>query len=169
VRDPVATRPYMPGYGVLDASQGTGLLPWSWALERLERSHDYWVATVGPDGRPHVMPVWGVWIDDALWFSSSRGSRKARNLAARPQCAITTDNAYEPVVIEGQAELIDHPAAIASFVARTNQKYATEYSIEFFSSPSNACFRVRPAWAFGLTESDFTGSPTRWTFSPTTS
>ena len=84
-------------------------------------------------------------------------------------CAITTDNAYEPVVIEGQAELIDHPAAIASFVARTNQKYATEYSIEFFSLPSNACFRVRPAWAFGLTESDFTGSPTRWTFSPTTS
>jgi len=159
----------MPGYGILDAGQGTGLLPWSWARERLERSHDYWVATVGADGRPHVMPVWGVWVDDALWFSSSRASRKARNLAGRPQCAITTDNAYEPVVIEGEAELIDHPAGIAAFVAKTNEKYRTEYSIEFFTSPSNACFRVRPAWAFGLTESDFTGSPTRWTFSPATS
>src|SRR2546425_7661558 len=158
--DPKRSRPYMPGYGLLDAAQGTGLLPWSWAVERLERSHDYWVATVRPDGRPHVMPV---------WFSSSRASRKARNLAGRPQCAITTDNAYEPVVIEGEAELIDHPAAIAAFVAKTNEKYRTEYSIEFFSSPSNACFRVRPAWAFGLTESDFTGSPTRWTFSPATS
>ena len=164
--EPVATRPFMPGYGILDADQGTGLLPWSWARERLERSHDYWVATVGPDARPHVMPVWGVWIDDALWFSSSRGSRKARNLAGRPACAISTDNAYEPVVIEGEAELIDDAAAIATFVAATNQKYGTDYAIDFFSSPSNACFRVRPAWAFGLTESDFTGSPTRWTFSP---
>ncbi len=167
--EPIGSRPHMPGHGVLDAGQGTGLLPWSWARERLERSHDYWVATVWPNGRPHVMPVWGVWVDEALWFSSSRASRKARNLANRPQCAITTDNAYEPVVIEGEAELIDDPAAIAAFVARTNEKYRTAYSIEFFSLPSNACFRVRPTWAFGLTESDFTGSPTRWTFSPATS
>jgi hypothetical protein len=107
----------MPGYGLLDAAQGAGLLPWSWAVERLERSHDYWVATVDGDGRPHVMPVWGVWTDDALWFSSSRGSRKARNLAANAHCAITTDNAYEPVVIEGEAALIDGPAAIGTFVA----------------------------------------------------
>jgi len=156
----------MPGYGVLDAEHGTGLLPWSWALTRLERSHDYWVATVGPDGNPHVMPVWGIWRDDALWFSCSRGSRKARNLAAHPRCAITTDNAYEPVVIQGDAEFVDDVAAIGTFVAQTNQKYRTAYPIEFFTSASNACVRVAPSWAFGLTESDFTGSPTRWTFPP---
>jgi PPOX class probable F420-dependent enzyme len=161
---PIASRPYMPGYGIVDADQGTGLLPWSWATERLARSHDYWVATSGADGRPHVMPVWGVWMDEALWFSSSRGSRKARNLASNPRCAITTDNAYEPVVIEGDAELIDERAAIGRFVERSNQKYETSYPLEFFIQPSNACFRVRPVWAFGLTESDFTGSPTRWTF-----
>ena len=162
--EPTASRPYMPGYGLLDAAQGTGLLPWSWAVERLTRSHDYWVATVRPDGRPHVMPVWGVWMDDALWFSSSRGSRKARNLAANAHCAITTDNAYEPVVIEGEAALIDDLAAIGAFVTELNGKYKTDYSIDFFNPTDNACFRVRPAWAFGLTEADFTGTPTRWTF-----
>lgn len=154
----------MPGYGLLDAEQGTGLLPWSWAQERLERSHDYWVATVRPDGRPHVMPVWGVWAEDALWFSSSRASRKARNLVAHPDCAITTDNAYEPVVIEGAGELIDDLGTISDFVARVNQKYKTDYSTDFFKPPANLCFRVRPSWAFGLTEADFTGSPTRWVF-----
>src|SRR5207247_10129459 len=101
--EPIGSRPHMPGHGVLDAGQGTGLLPWSWARERLERSHDYWVATVWPNGRPHVMPVWGVWVDEPLWFSASRASRKARNLANRPQCAITTDNAYQPVVTGGAA------------------------------------------------------------------
>lgn len=154
----------MPGYGTLDAQKGTGLLPWSWARERLERSHDYWVATVRPDWRPHVMPVWGVWIEDALWFSSSRSSRKTRNLAGNPHISIATDNAYEPVVIEGKVMLIDDMAAIGTFVAKVNQKYETDYSIDFFNTTDNACFRVAPAWAFGLTESDFTGSPTRWVF-----
>ena len=74
----------MPGYGTLPAEQGTGLLPWSWAKERLARSHDYWLATVMPSGAPHLMPVWAVWHDDSLWFSSANGSRKARNLAAEP-------------------------------------------------------------------------------------
>jgi PPOX class probable F420-dependent enzyme len=164
VREPTAGRPYMPGYGTLDAEHGSGLLPWSWARERLERSHDYWVATVRPDGRPHLMPVWGVWMDAALWFSSSRGSRKTRNLADNPQCSIATDNAYEPVVIEGKAVLIDDLPAIESFVAEINQKYKTDYTIDFFNPTNNACFKVAPTWAFGLTESDFTGSPTRWVF-----
>src|SRR5438309_616284 len=95
--EPIASRPHMPGYGLLEAAQGTGLLPWAWAVERLERSHDYWVATVRPDGRPHVMPVWGVWLQDAVRFSSSRGSRIARNLDANPNCPIATDNPDEQV------------------------------------------------------------------------
>jgi PPOX class probable F420-dependent enzyme len=154
----------MPGYGMLDADKGTGLLPWSWAVERLERSHDYWVATIRPDGRPHVMPVWGIWLENAVWFSSSRGSRKARNLAANPNCTVTTDNAFEPVVIEGTAELVQDLTAIAAFVININDKYRTDYGVDFFSAAENACFRVHPRWAFGLTESDFTGSPTRWVF-----
>ena len=77
---PIASRPYMPGYGVEPPDGGMGLLPWSWAEERLIASHEYWLATVRPDGRPHLMPVWGVWSDGSLWFSSSEGSRKARNL-----------------------------------------------------------------------------------------
>jgi hypothetical protein len=39
--EPRASRPYMPDYGVQPADEGTGLLPWSWAEERLIGSHDY--------------------------------------------------------------------------------------------------------------------------------
>ena len=84
------------------------------------------------------MPVWGVWID----------------------------NAYEPVVSEGEATLIDDRAAISAFVAALNRKYETDYGVDFFNPTENACFRVPPTWAFGLTEADFTGTPTRWTFPP---
>ena len=70
--EPPASRPHMPGYGIAGPTEGRGLLPWSWAEERLTRSHDYWVATVRADGRPHLMPVWGAWDGGALWFSIGR-------------------------------------------------------------------------------------------------
>jgi len=154
----------MPGYGTLGPTEGTGLLPWSWAEERLEASHDYWVATVWPDGRPHVTPVWGVWLAGAVWFSSSGRSRKARNLAADARCVVATDRAQEPVVVEGTAALVVDLAVIGRFLAASNAKYSTDYGPEFLDPAVNATFRVRPTWVFGLVEDDFGGSPTRWVF-----
>lgn len=156
----------MPGYGVLGADDGTGLLPWSWAEERLNRSHDFWFATTWPDGRPHVMPVWGVWLEGAVWFSSSLGSRKARNLLADPRCVITTDDAQQPVVVDGTAERVTDLDHIGRMLDASNRKYGTSYDIGFLDPAVNATFRIRPAWAFGLDEADFTGSPTRWQFPP---
>jgi Pyridoxamine 5'-phosphate oxidase len=160
--EPRASRPYMPGYGIGAADEGTGLLPWSWAEERLVRSHDYWVTTVDARGAPHVMPVWGVWLEEALWFSSSLSSRKIRNLRNDPRCAIATDNAWEPVVVEGTAEIATDHASIAAFLGQSNAKYETDYGIDFLDPAVNATVRVRPRWAFSLTEDDFTGSATRW-------
>jgi Pyridoxamine 5'-phosphate oxidase len=164
---PNASRPYMPGYGTKGPTEGRGLLPWSWAEERLTRSHDYWLATVRSDARPHLMPVWAVWSDAALWFSCSRGSRKTRNLVANPRCSIATDNAWEPVVIEGVAVVVTDHDALARFIALENDKYETDYSVDFLDPSVNTTFRVAPSWAFSLTEDDFEGSPTRWTFADT--
>src|SRR2546423_12073503 len=142
--EPTASRPYMPGYGLVDAGQGSGLLPWSWAVDRLQRSHDYWLATSRPDGRPHVMPVWGVWMHDALWFSSSRGSRKTRNLLARPQCAITTDNAYEPVVIDGEAGVDGVPGAHTGVVAVAHLEDQEQYAADVLSPADHTRFSAPP-------------------------
>jgi PPOX class probable F420-dependent enzyme len=154
----------MPGYGIVGPNEGRGLLPWSWATERLTSSHDYWLSTVRPDGRPHVMPVWGIWSlagEHALWFSTSPTSRKARNLTADARCALTTDDALEPVVVEGTARLETDPTAIAEFTRRVNVKYEVDYSASFFEE--NSAYAVRPSWVFALDEDDFTGTPTRWT------
>jgi PPOX class probable F420-dependent enzyme len=154
----------MPGYGIVGPDEGRGLLPWSWAEERLFASHDYWVATLWPDGRPHVMPVWGTWHGESVWFSSSVRSRKARNLRADPRCVVTTDNPIEPVVVDGVAEVVRDLGAIAELVARINVKYAAEITVEFMDPDVNATFRVRPRWVFSLNDKEFTHSPTRWKF-----
>jgi PPOX class probable F420-dependent enzyme len=163
VTEPRAARPHMPGYGIVAADEGAGLLPWAWAESRLTASHDYWIATVWPDGRPHVTPVWGCWIEDALWFSCAPGSRKARNLEREPRMVATSDAAREPVVVDGTATRIDGDRdAVARFVAATNSKYGTDYGIDFFAA--NALFRLDPSSVFALDDNDFTGTPTRWTF-----
>ena len=161
--EPRATRPYMPGYGLLGPDEGTGLLSWQWAKEQLTSSRNYWVVSLWPDGRPHAMPVWGLWHEGAFWFSSSKGSRKARNLAADPRCVVTTEDAADPVVIEGSAELVTEPEALAAMLALENAKYDTNHTIDLLDPDVNAVYRVRPRWAFGLRHDDFTGSPTRWT------
>jgi hypothetical protein len=154
----------MPGYGVLPADQGSGLLDWPVVEARLARSHDYWCATVRPDGAPHVMPVWGVWLDGRLWFSSGLRSRKARNLAARPGCTLTTDDARNPVVLDGVAARISGAGPIAAFVAAVNAKYAAGLTVDFQDPAVNGTFAVTPRRVIALSDGDFTGSPTRWLF-----
>jgi nitroimidazol reductase NimA-like FMN-containing flavoprotein (pyridoxamine 5'-phosphate oxidase superfamily) len=161
---PSAERPYMPGYGMLAATEGSGLLPWAWAEERLIRSHDYWLASVSAEGLPHLMPVWGVWHDDLLWFSSSNGSRKTRNLAGQPWCSVATDDPLEPVVVQGRARRVSEPADLAAMLAAENSKYGTSYGLDMVDPASNSVFALRPEWVFALDSSDFSGSPTRFTF-----
>jgi hypothetical protein len=157
----------MPGYGVREPDVGTGLLAWSWAVKRLEESHDYWVATTWPGRPPHVMPLWGVWRDGAIWFSSGLRSRKARNLARDARCTVTTDDALNPVVVQGMTSRVTDLTGVQAFVDAVNVKYDTDYGIDFFDPELNGVYRVEPTWAFGLLQDDFEGSPTRWTFPAT--
>src|SRR5262245_59057333 len=99
---PKAGRPFAPGYGL--STDVKGLLPWSWVVKQMEGCHTFWVATVHPENRPHVMPVWGVWVDDVFFFSTGRKSRKGQNLVSNPACTVTNDDGEEAVIIDGSAE-----------------------------------------------------------------
>lgn len=163
--EPSPIRPYMPGYGILSADEGTGLLAWSWAVERISGSRYYWISTVRPNGQPHLMPVWGVWMQEQVWFSSSGASRKALNIGSNPWVVVSTDDATEPVVVEGSAHRVSsvgEPELVHEFARPVNAKYETEYPAEFFLE--NATIRVRPERVIAMTESEFESSPTRWTF-----
>jgi nitroimidazol reductase NimA-like FMN-containing flavoprotein (pyridoxamine 5'-phosphate oxidase superfamily) len=152
----------MPGYGILDADSGPGLLPWSWATERIAKSHNYWVATTRPDGRPHVMPVWGVWLGDGFYFSTGKNTRKAQNLAANPRCVVCSERADEAIIVEGVVEPVDDPSVYARFADAYKAKY--DWPVEQATAPA---YVVRPRVAFAFIENadDFAGAATRWRFS----
>src|SRR3954464_120360 len=131
---PRASRPHMPGYGISPSDEG--LLPWSWAQERLTASRNYWIVTLWPDGRPHAMPVWGAWDGEGLWFTSSVTSRKARNVAADPRCTMTTEDAGDPVVVEGAARIVADAAQIACVQRLLNAKYGEGSYPDGFLDPA---------------------------------
>ena len=155
--DPAPGRPHMPGYGIADDTDGA--LPWNWARERLESSRNYWVATTRPGGRPHLMPVWGVWMDDLLYFSTAITSTKARNMLANPECSISTEHANEAVIVEGVARVEDEEETLRPVWAAYKQKYDWDMTGE-------SMFVIAPALAFGFIEraEEFGRSATRWQF-----
>jgi nitroimidazol reductase NimA-like FMN-containing flavoprotein (pyridoxamine 5'-phosphate oxidase superfamily) len=87
-------------------AHGGELVAWSFVIERLREATAYWLVTVRPDGRPHAMPVWGVFVDDELYLETDPETRKARNLAANPSVVVHPDGADEAVIVEGTATAI---------------------------------------------------------------
>lgn len=160
--EPRAGRPHMPGYGVPGTGQGEGLLPWSWAEERLSRAHTYLVVTTRPDGAPHLMPVWGIWLDAAFTFSTGGESRKARNLAADQRCVVSPGDGREAVVVEGRAQRVSDPG----HASRISSAYEQKYGMAPPDATDNPLFTVRPLVVFGLIEDEtrFAATATRWTF-----
>jgi nitroimidazol reductase NimA-like FMN-containing flavoprotein (pyridoxamine 5'-phosphate oxidase superfamily) len=153
----------MPGYGLLDAERGQGLLPWSWATERLSQGRTYWLSTTrpGPDYRPHAMPIWGVWLNSAFGFTTGEWSRKARNLAARPDCVAGVTLEEESVIVEGMVRLEADAELRQAFAATYSEKYNWPRD-----NLSDAIYVVWPVTAYGFSAAAdaFTGSATRWTF-----
>jgi len=163
--EPIASRPYWPDYAAMPKSNIDGLKPWSWALERLEKSHNYWIATARPDGRSHLMVVWGVWWENAFWFSTGPNTRKAKNMAAHRFCAIGTERADEAVILEGVPEEITDRSVWKRLAAVYNAKYGGDVEPLLMSSDGNV-YRVEPRTVFGQDEhaENFAGSATRWRF-----
>jgi PPOX class probable F420-dependent enzyme len=159
----VATgRPEMPpGYGIHTEAAGT--LPWSWARDQLTRARNYWLCTTRPDGRPHVTPVWGLWLDAAVLFSTDPHSRKGRNLAANPAAVVHLESGDEVVVVDGRVE----PVRDADVLARFCTDYAAKYAFRpELNAETAGCYALRPAVVLGWRERDFPATATRWALRP---
>jgi len=154
----------MPGYGLPKGTKG--LLPWKWAEDRLKKSHNYWIGTVKPDGAPHTMVVWGLWLEGEFLFSTGRQSRKAKNLAQEPRCVVSTEQAEQAVIVEGVAEEVMDVATLRKFLRIYEKKY--DFDMSGFEkdilSLKEPIYGVRPVAVFGLDEKKSLNAATRWQF-----
>ena len=142
-------------------------LPWSWAEQRLIDARNYWIVTTRPSSRPHARPVWGVWLDNAFWFST--GSMAHANLCSNADITVHLESGSQVVIVEGTASLVTDRAAIERVVDAYNPKYSWEMDADALPGPF---WRVEPALVFGWLSDDsgidggavFLSTATRWRF-----
>lgn len=95
------------GYGVPERDEG--LIEWPAVEARLVEAPQYWMATTRPDGRPHVVPRWGVWVDGRLWYDGAPTTVHARNLANNSACTLHLEDGWEAVILDGASQPASPP------------------------------------------------------------
>jgi hypothetical protein len=151
-----------------------GATPTGWAAARrqLEEAQIYWLSTVRPSGRPHVTPLFAVWLDGALYFCTGADERKAKNLAHNARCVLTTGcNVISglDLVAEGEAVRASDAAKLQGVADQFAAKYGWHYTVRggaFVGDEGNVAlvYEVKPATVFGFGKGE-TFSQTRWRFS----
>jgi hypothetical protein len=110
----------------LPKSYGTPhrVLTWTEVEQKLVASKTYWLATARRDGRPHTVPVDGIWWEGALYFGGDPATVHVRNLRTNPRAVLHTESGESPVIAEGVAEWHrPNPDEISSLVEATQTKY----------------------------------------------
>ena len=116
-------RPEVPdGYGVKEEGP---FLPWTDVEDWLVEATEYWMATTRPDGRPHVVPRWGVWLDEMFWYDGSPMTRHARNLASNPACALHLESGTTVTIIEGMSSFAE------PILGELGHRLAAEYTRKY--------------------------------------
>jgi hypothetical protein len=163
------------------------LLDWDSVANRLEEGvsqapgtggpdrHTCWLATINPDGSPHVTGVGALWVDGAFWFESGEGTRKGRNLANDPRCTLSLATYAFDLVVEGTAEQVRDTGTVASMAARWNAQgwparvdesgvaLTAEFSAPSAGPPPWAVYRITLDRATAVRTVE-PGGATRWWF-----
>jgi nitroimidazol reductase NimA-like FMN-containing flavoprotein (pyridoxamine 5'-phosphate oxidase superfamily) len=157
------------------SADDAAVTPWAEVRERLADGSTHWLATVRPDGRPHVVPVGAVWLEGALYFTTGQGTRKEKNLAHNPHCVITFGSRGYDLVIEGEAAKLRDEAKLHRLAdAYTAQGWPATVRDGAFDAPYSApttgpapyeVYEMTPtvAFAFG-TEEETVNRSTRYRF-----
>jgi nitroimidazol reductase NimA-like FMN-containing flavoprotein (pyridoxamine 5'-phosphate oxidase superfamily) len=165
-KEPVAAQPF-------SAADARPLPTWAEARRGLAEAEWYWLATVRPDGRPHVMPVLAVWLEGALHFSTGATSRKGKNLARDAHCVITAGRDPLHLVVEGEAAKVSDEARLHRVTEAYASKYGWQVTVRdgtFYGDgaptagpPPYEVYEVMPTTAFGFGTDESLGA-TRWRF-----
>jgi len=137
--------------------------------------HTCWLATINPDGSPHVTGVGALWVDGSFWFETGGATRKGKNVARDPRCTLSLATDEFDLIVEGQAERVTDPATVADMAARwaaagwparvdeSGTALTAEFSAPSAGPPPWFVYRItaRRATALATVEP---GGATRWTF-----
>lgn len=131
---------------------------WEKACQRLQLARNYWLCTSSPDGRPHVVPIWGCWVEESLCFGTAANSAKARNLRANPACCVHLESGDQVLILHATAQPLEDAS-----LDEVDGLYRAKYAVGLREAPGElSFFRLVPNRALAWNEQDFPTSATAW-------
>jgi hypothetical protein len=108
----------------LPAVYGKATNPLAWGLVRaeLEGAQHYWIVTVREDGRPHAVPVDGVWLDDLWYYGGSDETVHHRSVTANPDVVMHLEDGMKAVIVEGEVRQTTPAPDLAKRMADASRK-----------------------------------------------
>jgi hypothetical protein len=88
---------------------------------RLQSERNIWLATTRPNGRPHLIPIWFVWVAERFYICTSGDSVKVKNLATNPRASVALEDGNQPLIAECSTRLVPKPfpaAVVQAFVEK---------------------------------------------------
>lgn len=118
-----------PIVGQLDLPKDYGSpkkkLEWASVRTDLEEAPVYWVASTRPDGRPHVVPRDGIWLDDTWYYGGSPETVHNRNVEKNPSAVVHIGDGMKAIIVEGETHFVKTSLEIAEKLSEVNNvKYA---------------------------------------------
>ncbi len=107
--------------------------------KRLATERNLWLATVRPNGAPHLVPIWFVWHENKAYLCTSRNSVKAKNIANNPRVEFALEGGDDPVLIQGTARFLD--VVSAGIIAAFQTKFGWDISSD---ATYNAVIEITP-------------------------
>lgn len=80
---------------------------WRSIEARLSREPTIWLATVRADGRPHMAPLWYVWLDNDIYIATGADTQKYVNLHGNQSVALALPDPSNVIILEGEAHAAD--------------------------------------------------------------
>ena len=159
---PKVSRPQFPkGYVDNPASY----VDWSWVAAQLMDSKNYWLCSVRPDGRPHVIPRWAVYVDGKIYYDGSPQTRHAQNIELNSQVAVHLESGDKVVILEGISTPAGKPDP--ELATRLVEAYRKKYAAQGYSPEPNqwdegGLYVFTPSQCIAWTS--FTEDPTKFVF-----
>jgi PPOX class probable F420-dependent enzyme len=137
--------------------------------------HTCWLTTLNADGSPHVTGVGANWVDGSFFFETGKGTRKGRNLARDPRCALSVSVREFDLTVEGEAHVVTDPETVARLaqlwseggwpaeVDESGTALTAPYSAQSAGPPPWHVYRIEATSAYAVQTVEPHGAA-RWRF-----
>jgi len=145
------------GYQMPETNEN--LISWDFVSEQMSKSRHYWISTVFPDARPHVVPVWGIWYENRLHFEGSLQTGWGQNILKNTHIAAHLPDADKVVIIEGTAHFIEDDEIDNETWNLLDRTFQQKYQVD----KGSPYIYVQPKRVLAWNGEDLT-TMTRWLF-----